>query len=101
MTTLNRTAAATHIAFLIVFLRGMPHWRGFGSNSGALQLRVFLDQLLQTEARELYRNLCVFPISFALIDGSPAVFGVLHFLAGAESAFAFQLFDGKLGKGEL
>src|ERR1039458_10073727 len=56
-----------------------------------LQLRVPLHQLLQTEARKLYRNLGVFPISFALIDGPFPIFRVLDLLSGMESPPAFGL----------
>src|SRR5215469_2111978 len=66
-----------------------------------LQLRVLLHQLLQTEARELYRDLGLFPISFPLIDSTLAVFGVAYFLAGPESLLAFRLFDREFGQVEL
>src|SRR5450631_2609709 len=56
-----------------------------------LELRVALHQFLQTEARELYRNLGVFPIPFALIDRSFSVFRMLDFLARTESASAGRL----------
>ena len=36
-----------------------------------LQLGVLFYQLLQTEARELYRNLGIFTLSFALVDQTP------------------------------
>src|SRR5450755_613320 len=55
------------------------------------QLRVLLYQLLQTEARELYRNLSVFPISFALIHSSFAIFGMFDLLPGAESPLSYGL----------
>src|SRR5205823_3199983 len=57
----------------------------------SLQLRIFLDQLLQTEPWELYRNLGVLTFSFALVNRALAVFGVANLLAGAEPLFAFGL----------
>src|SRR5262252_8004604 len=66
-----------------------------------LQLGVLFHQLLQTETRELYRNLRLFPISFPLIDSTLAVFGVADFLAGEESFLAFRLFDREFGQIEL
>src|ERR1700681_4372968 len=65
------------------------------------QLGIALDKLLQTEARELYRKLGIFPISFALIHRSFPVFRVLDLLTGAESApacgsFRLQFRNGKL-----
>src|SRR3981189_3333853 len=66
-----------------------------------LQLRVLLDQFLQTEARELYRNLRIFPIPFALIDSSLAVFRVLHLLSGTEPALARRLLNRQLWPLEL
>src|SRR5882757_2554295 len=67
----------------------------------AFQLRVLLHQLLQTEARELYRNLCIFPISFALIDRPFAVFRMLDLLSGTKSALARGLFHRQLRDMEL
>src|SRR5258706_15966590 len=72
-----------------------PKWIS-SCRSGGLrpfQLGVLLHQLLQTEARELYRNLGIFPISFALIDRSFAIFRVLDLLSGTKSALAGRLFD--------
>src|SRR5882757_10067215 len=66
-----------------------------------LQLRVLLYQFLQTEARELYRNLRIFPISFALIDRSLAVFRMLDLLSRTESAPARGLLDRELWPLEL
>src|ERR1700704_1089332 len=66
-----------------------------------LQLRVLLYQFLQTEARELYRNLRIFPISFALIDRSLAVFRVLDLLSWTEPALARRLLDRQLWPLEL
>src|SRR5205823_2281364 len=57
----------------------------------SLQLCIFLDQLLQTESWELYRNLRVLTFSFAQVDGALAVLGVANLLAGAEASFAFGL----------
>ena len=65
------------------------------------QLRVLLYQLLQSEARELYRNLGIFTFSFALIDRAFAIFGMADFLPGAESFLALWLFYGHFGKAEL
>ena len=63
----------------------------------SLQLGVLLHQLLQAEARKLYRNLGFFAFSFALIDGAFAIFRMADLLAGAESALAGGLFDGSFG----
>jgi hypothetical protein len=49
----------------------------------------------------LYRNLGVFPISFALINGAFAIFGMLDLLTGAESALAAGRRDRQFGEGEL
>src|SRR5260370_17789777 len=59
-----------------------------GQNLCLLQLGIPLHQLLQAEARKLYSNLDVFAFSFALVDGSLAVFGMANLLAGAKSALA-------------
>src|SRR5277367_4485681 len=57
------------------------------------QLGILLHQLLQTEARELYRNLGLFTVSFSLVDRPFAIFGMPHLLSGPESFLAFGLFD--------
>jgi len=64
--------------------------------SGFLQLGVFLDQLFQTETRELYRKLGLIAFSFALVDGSLPIFRVLHLLTGTEALLAFWLFNRQL-----
>src|SRR5258706_11439374 len=66
-----------------------------------LQLRVLLHQFLQTEARELYRNLRIFPISFALIDRALAVFRVFDLLSRTEAALACGLLHRQLWPLEL
>src|SRR5437899_6430787 len=66
-----------------------------------LQLRILLHQLLQSEARELYRNLGLLAFSFALIDRSFAIFWMPHFLPGTKSSPAFWLLNRQLGNGEL
>src|SRR5678815_3563110 len=42
------------------------------------QLGILLHQLLQTEARELYRNLGIFTFSFALVHRAFAIFAVSY-----------------------
>src|SRR5208282_2545459 len=69
--------------------------------SSALQLRILLYQLLQAEARELYRNLGFFAFSFSLVDRALAIFRMAHLLPGAESALASRLFDRRLGNAEF
>src|ERR1700757_3056820 len=71
------------------------------SGSGFFQLGILLHQLLQPEPWELYRNLGVFPISFALVDGALAVLGMFDLLAGAEAALALGFLDHGLGEVEL
>src|SRR5437660_9528596 len=48
------------------------------------QLRVLFYQLLQPEARELYRNLGLCTLTLPLIDQSFAILRVAHFLARTE-----------------
>src|ERR1700733_3500557 len=69
--------------------------------SGAFQLGILLHQLLQAEARKLYRNLGFFAFSFSLVDGSFAIFGMADLLAGTESAFAGGFCWRCFGDGEL
>src|SRR5208282_3030527 len=69
--------------------------------SSALQLRVLLHQLLQSEARELYRNLSFFAFSFSLVDRPFAIFGMPHLLPGAESALAGRLFHPRFRDGKF
>src|SRR6266852_8487637 len=77
-------------------------WKpGAGSALDSLQLRILLHQLLQTEARELYRNLGIFTFSFALVDGAFAIFRMANFLSRAEALSAFGLFDRQFGDAEL
>src|SRR5438876_7585636 len=71
------------------------------ARSSLLQLRILLHQLLQTEARELYRNLRVFPIPLALIDRPFAVFRMLDLLPRTKSALAGGRFDRQLWELEL
>src|ERR1700756_1161579 len=56
------------------------------------QLRVFLHQLLQAEARELYRNLGFFTFSFALVHRTLAIFGMADLLSRSESSLTFDVF---------
>src|SRR5487761_477338 len=72
------------LAFFLAQTRCIGHssFRSNNSKSSALKLRIFFHQLLQTEARKLYSNLGLFTVSFALVNGSLAIFGVLHFLSG-------------------
>src|SRR5260370_34884110 len=60
--------------------------------SSPLQLGILLHQLLQAEARKLYRNLGFFALSFALVHGSFSLFGMAAFLAGTKAALARGLF---------
>ena len=80
------------IAFLDLYLT---------KRSAALQLGILLYQLLQAEARKLYRNLGFFAFPFSLIDSSFAIFGMANLLAGAESALAGGLFERGFRDGEL
>src|SRR5262249_48022663 len=66
-----------------------------------LQLGVLLHQLLQTKSRELYRNLGLFPISFALVDGSLAVFGMANLLARPKALLAGRRLNRHLGQGKF
>src|ERR1700722_5878302 len=68
---------------------------------GALQLGILLHQLFQAEARKLYSNLGFFAFSFALIDGTLAVFGMADALARAESALAGGFFRSGFRDGEF
>src|SRR5271166_3657440 len=52
------------------------------------QLGILLDQLLQTEARELYRNLGLFTFSFSMINRAFAIFGMAHLLPWLETLLA-------------
>ena len=63
----------------------MPNYPFQNPVQALLQLRVLLDQLLQSEPRELYRNLGVFPISFSLVDRALAIFRMANALARAET----------------
>src|ERR1019366_9878265 len=65
------------------------------------QLGVFLDQLFQTESMKLYRNLGVFPIAFAMIDHSFAIFGVVDAVSLAQSAPSGALVEVHLRAGKL
>src|SRR4051812_34830301 len=69
--------------------------------SGLLQLRKFLHQLLQPKPRKLYSNLRVFPIALAFVDSPFAVFGVDDPLPRLESLFAGRLGDGHPGAAEF
>src|SRR6267143_2816259 len=69
--------------------------------SSPLQLGILLHQLLQPEARKLYRNLGFFALSFALVDGSISVFGMADFLAGTKAALASGLFHRRFRDSEL
>src|SRR3974390_2565042 len=89
-------------------LRVVPHkscfpWSDRFENSGlrALQLRIFLNQLLQSKPRKLYRNLGIFPIPFSLIDRTFAIFRMADLLAGAEAALAGGFLGSGLGEIEL
>jgi hypothetical protein len=96
------------VGSILAPLRGFPYLTGTyryarwsKSCSGSLQLGILLHQLLQAEARELYRNLGFFAFSFAQVDRAFAIFRVTDFLAGAESALAGRLFDGRFRNGKL
>src|SRR5438093_8030954 len=66
-----------------------------------LQLSVLFYQLLQAEARELYRNLGIFTVSFTLIDGPFAILWVTYFLSRPETFSPFGFFHRHFGKTEL
>src|SRR5256885_12913865 len=65
------------------------------------QLRVLLYQLLQAEARELYRNLGIFTVSFTLVDGPFAILWVTYLLPRSETFFTFGFFHWHFGETEL
>src|SRR5437870_3788876 len=65
------------------------------------QLRVLFYQLLQPEARELYRNLGFFSLTFALIDQSFAILRVAHFLSRTEPSVPSGLLNWQFGNFEF
>src|SRR6266704_1165047 len=67
----------------------------------SLQMRVLLHQLLQSESRELYRNLSGFSFTLSTIDDSFAILRVFHPLSGPESMAACGLLHRYLGAVEL
>src|SRR5205085_10747927 len=67
----------------------------------SLELSILLDQLLQPEPWELYRNLRVFTVSFPLVHSALAIFGVPHLLSWAKAPLPFWLLDGHLGQVEF
>src|SRR5579864_8504421 len=69
--------------------------------SGSFQLGVLLHQLLQAEARELYRNLRFFAFSLALVNRTLAILGMPNPLSGAKSALTRGLFDRRFRDGKL
>src|SRR3954468_12186247 len=79
----------------------LPDYKITKSASGFLQLGVFLHQLLQAEAWKLYRNLGFFAFSFALVDGSFAIFRVPHSLSRTESSLTGRLLDRRFRNAEL
>src|SRR5437763_780637 len=62
-------------------------------HSGLFQLGVLLDQLLQSKARKLYRNLRLFAFSLAMVDRSFSIFRMPHLLPRSKTATSFGLFD--------
>ncbi len=52
-----------------------------------LQLGELLHKFFNAEPRKLYRNLCIFPVTFALEDNSFSVFRVSNTLATAKTRF--------------
>ena len=67
-----------------------------GDALNSLQLGELLHKFFYSEPRKLYRNLCVFPFSFAFENNSLAIFRVSNALAAAETGFARWLGDGDL-----
>ena len=59
-----------------------------GDGSDSLQLGEFLHKFFYAEPRKLYRNLCVFPFTFALENDSLSIFRMSNALAAAKSCFA-------------
>jgi len=69
---------------------------GFRGPLGPLELGIFFNQLLQTEPRELYRNLGMVTLSFSSVHRAFSVFRVLHLLPRTEPRCARGLLDRQL-----
>ena len=59
-----------------------------GDASDSLQLSELLHKFFNAEPRKLYRNLCIFPVTFAFEDNSFSIFRVSNALAAAKTGFA-------------
>ena len=103
--TANNNVIARCIGFIpenvVLSLTGQDGRQRPDRKSGSFQLGVLLYQLLQAEARKLYRNLGFFAFSFALIDGAFAIFWMANLLAGAKSALAGGLFHRRFREGNF
>ena len=90
-------------AFFLAQTRCISHssFRSNKSKSSALKLRIFLHQLLQTEARKLYRNLGLFTVSFALVNGALAIFRMPHLLSRTKSLLALRPLNRQFRQAEL
>src|SRR5882724_4436070 len=65
------------------------------------QLSILLNQLFQTEALKLYRNLGVATLALAMVDDSFAIFRMANVLAWFEGCPRHRLRFGRLGNAEL
>src|SRR5882757_656241 len=65
------------------------------------QLSILLNQLFQTEALKLYRNLGVATLALTAVDDSFAIFRMANVLAGLEGCPRHRLRFGRLGNAEL
>lgn len=67
-----------------------------GDVSDSLQMGELLHKLFNAEPRKLYRNLRVFPVTFAFENDTLTIFRVSNALAAAKACFA-----GRLGHRDL
>lgn len=72
-----------------------------GDASDSLQLGELLHKLFNAEPRKLYRNLCIFSVTFAFENDSLTIFRVSNALAATKTGFARRLGNGNLGPREL
>ena len=59
-----------------------------GDASDSLQLSELLHKLFYAEPRKLYRNLCVFPVTFAFENNPFSIFRMPNALSAAKTSFA-------------
>ena len=72
-----------------------------GDVSDSLQLGELLHKFFNAEPRKLYRNLCVFPFTFAFENHSLSIFRVSNALAAAKTGFSGRLGNRDLRSREL